>query len=650
MSTRDILQYLSDGGYLLLFALSVAYAARWRSRLGFDIALFFGVIAAVVVLALATGQGAQELPRFVVAVQGLLIMALPYILLRLLHDLDGVSPALMRGSEAGLVLSGVALFGFTAPYPDGVVLPLVGYFVAVQSFVFTRFVLAARAARGLTRHRLYWVGAGSLLIAAAILLAGVSAVVPSAEAAIAGTTAVLGLASGVSYYVGFATPGLLKRAWRATDLREFVELSSGAAGVEQLLSSRDLAAALERRVAAMVGASTAMVLVWDEHAHRLVTAGAPTAVRAENPSTAIAYRVFETQRERFTANAGREDPLNAEAYREAGARAMFAAPVTFGERRMGVLVAYGGRPSLFAEDDLELVRILAGQIASFLAFRELLGRVTEMQAQERANALREEFLAAAAHDLKTPLTVVLGEVQLMQREARREPGLADWRDRLDHVNEMSLRMRRLIDDLLDASRTEQEGFVREREPVDLGRLARETAARLSAPRHQISVEAPSVLVSGDGERLRQVITNLLENAVKYSPGGGAIEVRVEANGEHGQLTVTDQGIGVPPEDEAAVFERFRRGSNLGGVRAGGMGIGLYLCRRIVEEHGGRISLRSGPGGGTTVSVALPLEPLELAEPLEPLEPVEPLAPEVAPLTPPVMEGPIAHVGSSAGGG
>ncbi|MEZ4553664.1 MAG: ATP-binding protein [Dehalococcoidia bacterium] len=634
MTMHELVQYLSDGGYLLLFVLSVTYALRWRSQLGVDIALFFGAIATVVVLAIVSRPEADSLPRAVVATQALVIMALPYLLLRLLRDLDGVATALMRGVETGLALSAAVLFVFAPPYPGGVVLLLVGYFVAVQVYVFARFLRAARASRGITRSRLYCVASGSLFVAVVILLAGVAEMAPGLEAALTSVTALLGLGSAAAYYVGFATPRLLKRAWRAMDLREFVELSSGAAGMEQMVSSGGLVEALEQRVAGMVGANRAVIILWDEAAGSLTIAGNPIAVPSEQPRSFFAQRVFREQQPRFTADATRDDPANAEVYRTRGARAIFAAPMTFGERRLGVLAAYGPRPSLFAEDDLELVRMLAGQIAGFLVFRELLRQATEMRAQERANALREEFLAAAAHDLKTPLTVVLGEVQLMQRAARHDPALEPWRERLEQVNDESLRMRRLISELLDASRGEHEGFVREREPVDLGQLARETVARFAGRHHRVAVDAPSVLVAGDGERLRQVVSNLLENATKYSPVGSPIVLRVETKGAEALMSVTDEGIGVPDGERETVFERFRRGSNLNGERSGGMGIGLYLCRRIVEEHGGDVSLRSRLGVGTTVTVTLPL--LEAAA-------------EEAPSRL-GMEGAPAYAAPSAGGG
>lgn len=635
MSLREGLQFLSDGGYLALFALSLSYALRSRSQLGVDIALFFGAIAAVVILALLPGSDAEALPEHILALQGLLIMALPYLLLRLLHDLDGVAALLRRSSAAGLLLAGALLFGYAPVYPDAVVLLLVAYFVALQSYVSVRFLQAARSSRGLTRRRLYMVATGSGLVATIILLAGVQALLPAAAGVLQATTTALGLASAVSYYIGFATPRLLKRAWRANHLRQFIEMSSGAAGVEQLLSQNELQTALEQRVASMIGADRAVIIHSDVRSGQLMIAGEPIRVRSQRPDRLFAYRVFTEQRPRFTANAMRDDAENADLYRDLEARAIFAAPITFRERRLGVLVAFAARPSLFAQDDLELVQILASQIAAFLVFRELLGRATALQAQEQANALREEFLAAAAHDLKTPLTVVLGEVQLMQRDARRDPALAAWVERLDHVNDMSLRMRRLIDDLLDASRAEQGGFVREREPVDLGRLARETAARFFEPRHEIAVDASSVIVAGDRERLRQVIANLLENAVKYSPAGGVIEVRVRARDSYGLLTVADRGIGVPEADQATVFERFRRGANVEGVRSGGIGIGLYLCRRIVDEHGGTIALHSRDGGGTTFTVSLPLESA---------------VPDPETVAPQAVEGTIAHAGTSAGGG
>jgi signal transduction histidine kinase len=245
------------------------------------------------------------------------------------------------------------------------------------------------------------------------------------------------------------------------------------------------------------------------------------------------------------------------------------------------------------------------------------GNFRDVTARKAAEAEREAFADAAAHDLKTPLTALRGQAQLLLRRARAgrlgdgavlEAGLAT-------IDAAVGRMVALIDELMDAAhlragRSLELNLV----PADLAALAGEAAAEAAqgAPGHTVRVEAnePGVVGVWDGARLRRVLGNLLGNAVKYSPGGGAVRVRVgreaDAAGEWAVVAVSDEGLGIPEEDLPRVFERFHRGGNVG--RIGGTGIGLFGARRIVEQHGGTVEVASDEGRGSTFTVRLPLGP------------------------------------------
>jgi signal transduction histidine kinase len=121
----------------------------------------------------------------------------------------------------------------------------------------------------------------------------------------------------------------------------------------------------------------------------------------------------------------------------------------------------------------------------------------------------------------------------------------------------------------------------------------------------VQVEGP-VVGSYDESRIRQLLENLVENGVKYSPDGGAITVRLWCDGDWNHFTVSDNGIGIPAEDHPRIFQRFHRGANVDDRRFAGMGLGLFICHGIAEQHGGSISVESRPGGGTTFHVALPV--------------------------------------------
>jgi signal transduction histidine kinase len=174
------------------------------------------------------------------------------------------------------------------------------------------------------------------------------------------------------------------------------------------------------------------------------------------------------------------------------------------------------------------------------------------------------------------------------------------------MNGEAQRMRRLVNDLLDAARTDSSGYAGTPTPVDLLGLAREVAAEYGGPLHPVRVTGSGAVISGDEGRLRQVLSNLLDNAVKYSPDGGEITVGVNASRGRALLEVTDNGIGIPQAEQEQIFERFRRGSNSSDRRFTGLGLGLYLCSEIVRAHGGLISLSSVEGKGTTMRLTFPI--------------------------------------------
>jgi len=198
------------------------------------------------------------------------------------------------------------------------------------------------------------------------------------------------------------------------------------------------------------------------------------------------------------------------------------------------------------------------------------------------------------------------------------------------------RLQELVTSFLDASRAERGQMLVGRETVDLAALVEEACARVTGNGHDCRAEVSGpILGSYDPDRLRQLIDNLVENALKYSPVESEVVVRAWREGGVAHLSVTDHGIGIPAADLPHLFDRFHRGSNVDDRRFQGLGLGLYICRAIVEEHGGQISAESELGMGSTFHVTLPALPaiaLDLDDPLPAveLEPaIEPLNPEAA---------------------
>jgi len=242
--------------------------------------------------------------------------------------------------------------------------------------------------------------------------------------------------------------------------------------------------------------------------------------------------------------------------------------------------------------------------------------VRDISARTEADQIRDEVLSAISHDLRSPLGSIKLHAQSLQRLVRR--GDAPDPKRLDEglsaIDSLSMRVAFLLDDIVDIARDRgQQGVPFEPEPTDLVELAHRCTdeVRSSAGR-DVQVEAATEAIVGlwDPRGIERVVLNLLTNAIKYSPSGGKVVVRIErveeAAGPHAVLVVQDAGIGIPAADLPRIFERYRRGRNVGKIA--GTGVGLTGARQIVERHGGAIELTSDEGAGTRVTVRLPLEP------------------------------------------
>ncbi|HJZ48749.1 MAG TPA: PAS domain S-box protein [Roseiflexaceae bacterium] len=224
---------------------------------------------------------------------------------------------------------------------------------------------------------------------------------------------------------------------------------------------------------------------------------------------------------------------------------------------------------------------------------------------------RDRFLSIASHELKTPLTSLMGYVDLMQRRAARSNDLAERDQRaIRVVGEQAHRLNKLVSALLDLSRIETGQLSIERGLVDLGALARRLVQETqpTTDRHTIVFSGASrpVMLLGDELRLEQVVQNLIQNAIKYSPNGGPIRVLVERIGDKGCIRVSDAGIGIPAAALPQLFRRFYRAPNADTQHISGMGIGLYVVKEIVELHGGTVDANSVEGQGSTFTICLPL--------------------------------------------
>jgi two-component system OmpR family sensor kinase len=232
---------------------------------------------------------------------------------------------------------------------------------------------------------------------------------------------------------------------------------------------------------------------------------------------------------------------------------------------------------------------------------------------ERALRQQREFLADTSHELRSPLTVVLANLNLLRRDL--DPHERELS--VDEATSEAQRMRRLIDELLLLAQADAAQAIA-RAPVRLDELVTEavTAAQRLAPDHcyQLDLAAPLVVI-GDEERLTQLVRNLLENAAKYTPPGTMVDVRLRQSGSVAQLIVADSGPGIPAEHLVHLWDRYYRVDDVRSRESGGTGLGLPIVKFIAEAHGGRADVSSQVGAGTTFTIELPLA-TDAAEPAD----------------------------------
>jgi signal transduction histidine kinase len=290
-----------------------------------------------------------------------------------------------------------------------------------------------------------------------------------------------------------------------------------------------------------------------------------------------------------------------------GVRARVLAPLQLGTRSIGALAISRTEPASFGKEELGLVtllgRLVATAVQNLRTYEAERATVDELR---RLSSLRADFVSMVSHELRSPMAAVIGSARTLQarwRELRPEQREAF----LAVIADETTRLAALVGDVLDTSRIEAGTFGYRFDEVDLAEVLRDSvsAAEIGQDEVRLSTELPVALprVRGDAERLRQLVDNLISNAIKYSDSGG--EVRVEAGADDGHVVVRvrDTGPGIRPEHHAQIFEKFGRAA---GSAKPGTGLGLFLSRSFAEAHGGSLDVESIPGEGAVFTLRLPL--------------------------------------------
>ncbi|HEX9988094.1 MAG TPA: HAMP domain-containing sensor histidine kinase [Chloroflexia bacterium] len=281
------------------------------------------------------------------------------------------------------------------------------------------------------------------------------------------------------------------------------------------------------------------------------------------------------------------------------------APLINNNQLLGILALYHKSRHDYTQEDLDILHTLAELMALTIA------NTRRLEAHQQEDKAKDIFLNALSHELRTPLTSIMGFTQIIRKRLSNTP-INDPRlmDQMDVLWTQAQRLSRLIDTFVDIAHIEQGEFALNLGKVDLAsviRVAVDQVAAQSRTRHKIVLDLPDehLWVHGDAKRLAQVFSHVLSNAIRYSPEDEAITLACKhlAQENRALVTITDHGPGIPASRRQRIFERFQQGDT---VKAGGLGVGLFITKTVIEAHGGHVSLDSSPNTGTTISIALPL--------------------------------------------
>ncbi len=281
-------------------------------------------------------------------------------------------------------------------------------------------------------------------------------------------------------------------------------------------------------------------------------------------------------------------------------------------------------PNIIQSIPLLLAGTLVARVSTQLRYKRVEALQAKQQIQQYANeliamnkklreadAVKDQFLSIASHEVKTPIASIRGYAQLLKRRLNKHGSLMVEQTLpcLESVEEQTGQLTNLINDLLDASSRQDQPLTLKLEPCDLTELAQSVAENLrlvSGREIVLQSETGSVLVSGDRNRLIQILTNLINNAIKYSPSTSPVHVAVKQNNTQARIEVQDAGSGIAPEDLPHIFELFYRASDVLHSKVRGSGLGLAIVQRLITAHGGRVWCESEVGCGSTFFIELPL--------------------------------------------
>jgi signal transduction histidine kinase/DNA-binding response OmpR family regulator len=618
----DLSSLVVTGLFGLLFISAVIGYVRRRDALSRDVMFIFGSVGMLFVL-VGARVVVGSLPSWVDGAALALLFAQPLLTLRLAHKLHPVHRPVRIGATVAYVVTALPLIVLPLKAVPALVLVAIGVFVVTD--LVAGFYLGREAQRrvGSARVRLGAAAAASALLALALLVSIIVSSIPAIAPVGAGIGRFLGLAAASLYVVAFMPPRWLRGIWGAVATFDFEQDLMGVAADATDVAVWQRLAEVSRRA---TGATATLVVTGESGAAFVVAISADGPARDE-----VAAVHFDSIPTSSDENRPIREGSLADRAHAIDAPFVSVLPFRLAGGEPGALLLLRTRPSLFASDDHAMLTSLVGRatifaersraVAEQAALAQRLAQT--VAALEQASQAKSDFLASMSHELRTPLSAIIGFSALMHDEPLAD-GLRTVPDEwIEHVHRSGDHLLALINDVLDLTKIEAGRINLELEPFALGSALGESVEGLRPLAQRKSIEmvldCEDGVITADRGRLRQIVYNLLSNAIKFTADGGRIVVEGRWSGDEARIAVTDTGVGIAADDLEHVFEEFRQVGDIK-AREAGTGLGLALCRRLAEAHGGRLEVTSELGRGSRFEVVLPGARAEAAEPASPPPP------------------------------
>ena len=613
----DLLVLFVEALFVVLFAATLVQYLRRPDPVSRDVALTFSALGVLFVLNLlgkALG-GSANVPQVLSIVGGVLFILQPIFTLHLVSLVRRVPFSVLAGATMLILVSGLPIF-LIRPLPAAAIVAAFVVFVGIELLSAAYLLLEARRRRGPGAARLALAGLSTAVFGVALLIAigGQASAALSEVATPLGS--VLALLAAVGYLIAFVPPRAVRRVWQASTTVDYGRSLLGNAGASVAAiwgGFADIAAAMNGGAAAVVVAADA------SGAEVIATAGLPRSESRLDASRSDLDALLSAAHdgpERSPAGAG---PLAERLAELAKARFVSVVPVIQTSSAPAALLILSRYRSLFHSSDLDLLATLGSQTAIVAERRAILAEqealtvrlATSVEALRSASQAKSDFLASMSHELRTPLSAILGFSELMRQEAREGESVSVPIDWIEHVHRGGEHLLTLINDVLDLAKVEAGRLELRPERFDIGVAIAESinGLRPLAERKRLQLVGSSgpLTVMADRGRFRQMLYNLISNAIKYTPEGGLVRVEAAQADGNVHVAVIDTGVGIAPADQQAVFEEFRQVGDPS-ERQPGTGLGLALTKRLIEAHGGRIEVESTRGSGSRFTLIIPSAP------------------------------------------